>query len=120
MYSIVSIKICKAVVRNNVRDYFSTVPNEPTLQCIVEEEAITIDITKGAGKVDKFSLTCSNCNDTSRHEDEIHQHRYTNLVPYTTYTFKVTAIAGSQSNHLKESATFTKTCKTSEGREYPF
>ena len=103
-----------------MRDYFSTVPNKPTLKCAEEEEAITIDITKGAGKVDKLSLTCSNCNDTSRHEDEIHQHRYTNLVPYTTYTFKATAIAGSQSNHLKESAIFTKTCKTSEGREYPF
>ena len=98
-------------------DFVSTVPDKPTLQCIVEKEAITIDITKGAGKVDKFSLTCTNCNDTSRHEDEIHQHRYTNLVPYTTYTFKATAIAGP--NYRKESAETEMSCKANEGRKYP-
>ena len=63
-----------------------------------------VTITKGDGKVDKFSLTCSNCIDTSRREAEPNsiKTRYTNLVPYTTYSFKATAIAGTESTHARK------------------
>ena len=81
---------------------------------------MTVFITRGDGKVDKFSLTCSHCNDTSRREAEPNSinTRYTNLVPYTTYTFKATAIAGTASNHRKESDIASIECATNEGRKY--
>ena len=80
---------------------------------------MTVTITKGDGKVDKFSLTCSKCNDTSRREDETDniKTRYTNLVPYTTYSFKGTAIAGTEANHRKESDIASLDCKANEGRK---
>ena len=83
---------------------------------------MTVTITKGDGNVDKFSLTCSNCNDTSRREDETDSinTRYTNLVPYTTYSFKATAIAGTESEHRKESDITFIECATNEGRKYLF
>ena len=83
---------------------------------------MTVFMTKGDGKVDKFSLTCSNCSDTSRREDKPNsiKTRYTNLVPYTIYSFKATAIAGTESNHRKESSIASIDCKTSEGRKYLF
>ena len=80
---------------------------------------MTVIITKGDGNVDKFSLTCIKCNDTSRREDDTDsiKTRYINLVPYTTYSFKATAIAGTQSNHRKESSITYIQCKTNEGRK---
>ena len=80
---------------------------------------MTVTITKGDGEVDKFSLTCSNCNDTSRREDKPNsiKTRYTNLVPYTTYSFKATSIAGTESNHRKESDITSIDCKANEGRK---
>ena len=83
---------------------------------------MTVTITKGDGNVDKFSLTCSNCNDTSRREaapNSINT-RYNNLVPYTTYSFKATAIAGTESNNRKGSDIVPVDCKTNDGREYLF
>ena len=81
---------------------------------------MTLTIIKGDGKVDTFSLTCSNCSDTSRREAEPNSiiTRYTNLVPYTTYSFNATAIAGTESNHRKESDIVSVDCKTNDGREY--
>ena len=83
---------------------------------------MTVIITKGDGKVDTFSLTCSNCSDTSRREAEPSSinTRYTNLVAYTKYWFKATAIAGTASTHRKESGITSIYCATNEGRKYLF
>ncbi|KAI0229775.1 Tyrosine-protein phosphatase 10D [Lamellibrachia satsuma] len=90
-----------------------TVPNKPILTCSVGQYAIKINITEGAGYKDKFSLTCTNCNDTSRHDEGIQSLRYTNLDPYKNYSFIATAIAGQLgSENSKESAETKLTCKT--------
>ena len=103
---------------------FATVPNKPLrLECNEGRHTITIDIIKGAGHVDKFSLKCTNCsNDTSRQvEDTNHEWPYSNLDPYTYYHFVATAIAGElESANHKESSTTEKTCQTNEGRKYQF
>ena len=101
-------------------EFLSAVPNKPILQCTVEQDAITIGITRGDGIADKFSFVCGNCNDTSQHDDGITSLRYTSLAPYTWYTFVATAIVGSEGNNRKESAETKLTCQTNEGRKYRF
>ena len=96
-----------------------TVPNVPTLSCIVEETALTVHVTKAAGVADNFTLSCRECNDTLVHEG-ISSRRYANLVAYTSYSFTATAIAGSQSAFKKESAVAEIQCNTSVGRKYKY
>jgi len=91
------------------------VPREPTLRCLVEETAITIFLTQGAGRADTFTLTCSDCPDTKTHEN-VTSHRFTGLVPYTTYTFSATAVAGRQTAGDKESEVAQIRCNASVGR----
>ncbi|KAI0219782.1 hypothetical protein LSAT2_028690 [Lamellibrachia satsuma] len=93
-----------------------TVPRHPTLTCLVEETAITIHLTQDGGGADTFNLACTDCTDTMRHEG-LFSLRFTNLVPFSTYTFSATTLAGSQPGNRKESEATERKCTASVGRK---
>ena len=79
----------------------------------MEETAITIFLTQDVGLADTFTLTCSDCPNSNLHED-VRSHRFTGLVPYTTYTFLATSLAGGHDR--KESKAADIKCTASVGR----
>ena len=96
--------------------YVNTVPRHPTLTCLVEETAITIHLTQDGGGADTFNLACTDCTDTMIHEG-LFSLRFTNLVPFSTYTFSATTLAGSQPGNRKESEAAERKCTASVGRK---
>ena len=98
-----------------------TEPNIPTLRCTtLESDHIVLQITKGRGQMTQFEIVCKGpgCpTDSIKNtpQGNIGSHKFSELTPYTSYTFKVISVKITGRNPpRKSSAEVTITCPTAQ------
>ena len=99
---------------------FFSVPNPPTVVCTeVDEGQITLGLLKPSGDVDKYIVDCNgeHCSGSIREplaNSNPTLEVFSNLAPFTDYTFKVTSARGN-----KQSGEVTTVCRTHEKGKSP-